>query len=98
MFSIYIANATDASYSAIQFGGYDSNAFKDPDAAIEFHVNNNADDYAVPLSSYKIGTEEITPDGAQAVFDPSYPYIYLPYDDFMIFAERMTHVFPTWPL
>lgn len=56
MFSIYIANDTDLSYSSILFGGQDESAFLEPKKAVEFEVNNNANDYSVPLTSYQIGT------------------------------------------
>ena len=36
MFSIYIANDTDKSYSSIQFGGFDEKAFADYSTATKF--------------------------------------------------------------
>lgn len=58
IFSIYIANETDRSYSSILFGGSDEGGFQKPEEATEFVVNNNADDYSVPLLSYQIGDKE----------------------------------------
>lgn len=60
-------------------------------------MNNNADDYSVPLTSYTIGDGIAKEDlvGKQAVFDPAYPYIYLPADEFMDFATHMTKVWKT---
>ena len=65
---------------------------------MEFVVNNNADDYSVPLTSYTIGdglAKEVL-EGKQAVFDPAYPYIYLPADEFMAFATRWSA--QRWPI
>ena len=41
MFSIYITDKDDLSWSSIQFGGFDENGFKDYKSAIKFQANNN---------------------------------------------------------
>lgn len=41
MFSMYIADKDDLSWSSIQFGGFDESGFKDYNSAIKFKVNNN---------------------------------------------------------
>lgn len=78
------------------FGGSDDDAFLEPEKAIEFVVNNNLDDYSLPINSWQVGTGEPQPQtDRQVVFDPAYPYIYMPEPEFLNFATYMTKVFKT---
>jgi hypothetical protein len=77
MFSIYIKEGNDsAPQSSILFGGYDEEAFLDPADVTEFKIDSN---YRVPMSEVKFGDKtKALVDGQHAIFDPAYPYIYVP--------------------
>jgi len=77
MFSIYIKEEDDkAPHSSILFGGYDEEAFLDPSDVQEFKVDSS---YRVPMTEVKFGNlTKSLGDGQHAIFDPAYPYIYVP--------------------
>ena len=99
MFSIFIANETDRSqYSSILFGGSQDSGFQIPETATEFEIYNNQDDYSAHLVQYAIGDKApVSQTDREAIFDPAYPFIYLPRDEFTAFANHMKTVFPTKP-
>jgi len=58
------------------FGGYDEEAFLDSSDVTEFKVDSS---YRVPMTEVKFGdVTKSMGDGQHAIFDPAYPYIYVP--------------------
>lgn len=93
-FSIYIAEDSDASYSSILFGGHDEEGFNDPKNTIELQTDEN---YAISVKKFQFG-DDIVKDlnnGQKAIFDPSYPFIYMGEADFLAFAGKAKTIWPT---
>jgi len=93
MFSIYLKQDGDKSDSSILFGGLDEDAFLDHTNTTKIQAD---EDYSFPIKSFAIGeTYQYLSEGTRAVFDPSYPFIYMPKADFREIAKKINAIFPT---
>lgn len=93
MFSIYLKQDGDKSDSSILFGGLDEGGFLDHTNTTKIQADEN---YSFPINSFAIGdTYSYLTEGTRAVFDPSYPFIYMPKADFRTLAIKINAIFPT---
>jgi len=81
--------------SHIKFGGYDESAFVQECHMIKSYSNS---EWALPYDKLTIGNTEYysaTVDGDKepklAEFNPAYPYIYLPNNDFATFSKNFNN-------
>ena len=90
MFSIYMKKE-EGNKSNIIFGGYDLKGIKEGNRDLKnipTILTVNSSTWAVRMKSLKLGDKYVFDFNYQnklILFDPSLPYIYLPFDDFMRF-------------
>lgn len=90
IFSIY-TKKDQGNGSNIIFGGYDLRGIIEQNrnlSKIDTIKTVNSSTWAVKLKSAKFGANNILNfdySNKMVLFDPSLPYIYLPYDDFSLF-------------
>ena len=93
MFSVYLHQDGDKSSSSILFGGLDEGAFLDHTNTTKIQADK---DYSFPINSFGIGgTYQYLTNSQRAVFDPAYPFIYMPKSDFREIAKKINAIFPT---